>query len=404
MNIFLTSPISFPGLGIEGIDPPDGFCIPGTNFEIKFYGVIIAIGVLLAVTYCLRRAKQFGVTQDDILNLVLICLPSAIVGARLYYVIFEWDQFFGPGIPWYRFLDIRSGGLAIYGGVIGGLIAAKLVSRKHKISMLTLLDVVAPALVLGQGIGRWGNYINMEAYGLRIAEESLQFFPFAVEIPVGDVWYWHMATFFYEFCWDMLVFVLLMAIRKHRRRGGDVFCWYLLLYCSGRTVIEGLRNDSLTFISEFVRISQILSAVAALSVVIYFFLRIRDRISVVTIAPLVSAVLCIVVTFLGEFERGAYSFLFTFSQIGLAALLISQIAIIILWTADSGRFDLRVAAPLLADGLFLVGLLIAGLGRANEDNTYYVTLRQCAAMIQLILCGWLLCYPLYPKVSESEID
>ena len=244
----------------------------------------------------------------------------------------------------------------------------------------------------------------MAAYGLRIAEESLQFFPFAVEIPVGDVWYWHMATFFYEFCWDMLVFVLLMAIRKHRRRGGDVFCWYLLLYCSGRTVIEGLRNDSLTFISEFVRISQILSAVAALSVVIYFFLRIRDRISVVTVAPLVSAVLCIVVTFLGEFERGAYSFLFTFSQIGLAALLISQIAIIILWTADSGRFDLRVAAPLLADGLFLVGLLIAGLGRANEDNTYYVTLRQCAAMIQLILCGWLLCYPLYPKVSESEID
>ena len=113
MNIFLTSPISFPGLGIEGIDPPDGFCIPGTNFEIKFYGVIIAIGVLLAVTYCLRRAKQFGVTQDDILNLVLICLPSAIVGARLYYVIFEWDQFFGPGIPWYRFLDIRSGGFLI---------------------------------------------------------------------------------------------------------------------------------------------------------------------------------------------------------------------------------------------------------------------------------------------------
>ena len=83
MNIFLTSPISFPGLGIEGINPPDGFCIPGTNFEIKFYGVIIAIGVLLAVTYCLRRVRQFGVTQDDILNLVLICLPSAIVGARL---------------------------------------------------------------------------------------------------------------------------------------------------------------------------------------------------------------------------------------------------------------------------------------------------------------------------------
>ena len=270
--------------------------------------------------------------------------------------------------------------------------------------MLTLLDVVAPALVLGQGIGRWGNYINMEAYGLRIAEESLQFFPFAVEIPVGDVWYWHMATFFYEFCWDMFVFVLLMVIRNHRRRKGDVFCWYLLLYCSGRTVIEGLRNDSLTFISEFVRISQILSAVAALGVVIYFFLRIRDRISAVTVVPMVSAVLCIAVAFLGEFERGAYSFLFTFSQIGLAVLMISQIAIIALWTMDSGRFSWRIAAPLLADGLFLAGLLIAGMGRANADNTYYVTLRQCAAMIQLILCGWLLCYPLYPRTSEREMD
>ena len=97
--------------------------------EIKFYGVIIAIGVLLAVTYCLRRAKQFGVTQDDILNLVLICLPSAIVGARLYYVIFEWDQFFGPGIPWYRFLDIRSGGLAIYGGVIGAVLGMLIYTR-----------------------------------------------------------------------------------------------------------------------------------------------------------------------------------------------------------------------------------------------------------------------------------
>ena len=124
----------------------------------------------------------------------------------------------------------------------------------------------------------------------------------------------------------------------------------------------------------------------------------------VTVVPMVSAVLCIAVAFLGEFERGAYSFLFTFSQIGLAVLMISQIAIIALWTMDSGRFSWRIAAPLLADGLFLAGLLIAGMGRANEDNTYYVTLRQCAAMIQLILCGWLLCYPLYPRTSESEMD
>ena len=152
MNIFLTSPISFPGLGIEGINPPDGFSIPGTNFEIKFYGVIIAIGVLLAVTYCLRRAKQFGVTQDDILNLVLICLPSAIVGARLYYVIFEWDQFFGPGIPWYRFLDIRSGGLAIYGGVIGAVLGMLIYTRVRKLKIFPCLDLT--------GIGLGGNKVR----------------------------------------------------------------------------------------------------------------------------------------------------------------------------------------------------------------------------------------------------
>lgn len=227
---------------------------------ISWYAVLIVGAMVIGYFLASNEARRLRLPQDTVIDFMLYAVPLGIICARLYYVAFRFNDYSDNLLSVF---NIREGGLAIYGGVIGGLIAAKLVSRKHKISMLTLLDVVAPALVLGQGIGRWGNYINMEAYGLRIAEESLQFFPFAVEIPVGDVWYWHMATFFYEFCWDMLVFVLLMAIRKHRRRGGDVFCWYLLLYCSGRTVIEGLRNDSLTFISEFVRISQILSAVAA---------------------------------------------------------------------------------------------------------------------------------------------
>ena len=200
MNIFLTSPISFPGLGIEGINPPDGFCIPGTNFEIKFYGVIIAIGVLLAVTYCLRRAKQFGVTQDDILNLVLICLPSAIVGARLYYVIFEWDQFFGPGIPWYRFLDIRSGGLAIYGGVIGAVLGMLIYTRVRK----------------------------------------LKNFP----------------------CLDLTGFIVLHFLSKKRKFDGQMFLAYLAWYGAGRMVIEGLRTDSLWL--GPVRVSQLLAAVTML--------------------------------------------------------------------------------------------------------------------------------------------
>lgn len=366
---------------------------------ISWYAVLIVSAILIGYVLCSHEARRQRMPQDTIIDFLLYAIPLGIICARLYYVIFRFNTYSEDLLS---IFDIRAGGLAIYGGIIGGLIAARLVSKKHSIQTLALLDVIAPALVLGQAIGRWGNYINMEAYGLRIGEEALQFFPFAVEIPIGNVWYWHMATFFYEFCWDILVFALLLVIRRHLRKQGDVFCWYLLLYCAGRTVIEGLRNDSLTFISEFVRISQVLSAIAALCVVVYFFLRIRDRISAVTIAPVVSAVLCLVTAFLGEFERGAYSSLFIFSQISLVALLLSQLAMIALWTTDSGHFDVKIALPLLADGLFIVGLLVAGMGRANADNTYYVSMRQCAAMIQLILCGWMLCYPLFPKSVESE--
>ena len=367
-------------------------------FGISWYAILIVGAIVIGLILCTREARRLHLPQELAIDFLLYAIPLGIIGARLYYVLFRFGDYSDNLLA---IFDIRGGGLAIYGGVIGGLIAAKLVAKKDGVPILTILDLVAPALVLGQSIGRWGNYINMEAYGLRISEPYLQFFPFAVEIPVGDVWYWHMATFFYEFCWDLLVFALLMVIRRHARRHGDVFCWYLLLYCAGRTVIEGLRTDSLTFISEFVRISQVLSAIAALCVVIYFFVRIRDRISAVTIAPLVSAVLCIVTTFLGEFERGAYSSLFAFSQWSLVALLLSQLVIIVLWTLDSRRFDLRTALPLLLCCAFIVALLVAGMGRENADNTYYVTLRQCAAMIQLILCGWLLCYPFCPLQEES---
>ena len=366
---------------------------------ISWYAILIVAAILIGLLLASREAQRQGFPHDTMVDFLLYAIPLAIVFARLYYVVFRFNNYAEDLLS---IFDIRQGGLAIYGAIIGGLIAACIVSRKHGLPMLSLLDVIAPSLVLGQAIGRWGNYINMEAYGLRISEEALQFFPFAVEIPVGEFWYWHMATFFYEFCWDLLVFALLLAVRRHRRRTGDVFCWYLLAYCAGRTVIEGLRNDSLTFISDFVRISQVLSAIAALAVVVYFFLRIRDRISAVIVLPLVSAVLCMVTTFLGEFERGAYSSLFRFSQISLVLLLASQLTIIVLWTLDSRRFDPVTAIPLLLDAAFIVSLLISGIGRANDDNTYYVSLRQCAAMLQLILCGWLLCYRFCPNTDERE--
>ena len=152
---------------------------------------------------------------------MLYAIPLGIICAGIYYVVFRFNMYSEDLLS---IFNIREGGLAIYGAVIGGLIAARLAARKHGVSIACLLDTVAPALVLGQAIGRWGNYINMEAYGLRISEEYLQFFPFAVEIPVGEVWYWHMATFFYEFCWDILVFALLLIIRLVQRNAATSVC------------------------------------------------------------------------------------------------------------------------------------------------------------------------------------
>lgn len=385
-------------------------------FGISWYAILIVSAIVIGYILANAEARRLSLPRDTMIDFLLYGIPLAIVGARIYYVIFRFNHYSEDILA---IFNIREGGLAIYGGILGGILAAKLVAKKYRIPLLSLLDLAAPSLVLGQAIGRWGNYINMEAYGLRVNEEALQFFPFAVEIPVGNVWYWHLATFFYEFCWDIVVFAVLLLIRcaiqrahadaysdaevpAHQADCGDIFCWYLLLYCAGRTVIEGLRFDSLTFISEFVRISQILSALAAFGIVIRFFIRIQDRISAVTIMPLVSAVICLATTFLGEFERGAYSTLFTFSQISLILLFLSQLIIIALWTIDSGRFDPVVTLPLAVSSLFVIGLLVAGVGRANLDNTYYVSLRQCAAMLQLILCGWLLYFPFCPTTYVSE--
>lgn len=212
--------------------------------------------MLLAVTYCLRRAKQFGVTQDDILNLVLICLPSAIVGARLYYVIFEWDQFFGPGIPWYRFLDIRSGGLAIYGGVIGAVLGMLIYTRVRKLKIFPCLDLTGIGLLLGQAIGRWGNFFNREAHG----GVTTCFLRMGL-VENGELQYFH-PTFLYESVWNLTGFVVLHFLSKKRKFDGQMFLAYLAWYGAGRMVIEGLRTDSLWL--GPVRVSQLLAAVTML--------------------------------------------------------------------------------------------------------------------------------------------
>lgn len=253
-----TSPITFPGLGIE-IDPSQGFTIPGTQFEIKWYGVIIAVGVLLAVLYAMRRAKDFGLTGDDILNMLLVGLPCAIVGARLYYVIFEWDRFFGAGIPWYQFLNLREGGLAIYGGIIGASLALILycgLSKKRRAQMLPSFDIIGLGLLIGQAIGRWGNFFNREAHG----GVTNSFLRMGI-IENGQLIYVH-PTFLYESLWNLIGLALIHFLSKKRKFDGQVFLYYIIWYGLGRAWIEGLRTDSLYW-GPF-RVSQVLAAVSCL--------------------------------------------------------------------------------------------------------------------------------------------
>ena len=261
-----TSPISFPGLGIE-VNPSDGFFIG--NFEIKWYAVVIAFGLLLAVLYAMRRCKEFGLTADDIYNIVFVGLPSAIVGARAYYVIFEWKQYFGPGIPWYKCLMIRDGGLAIYGAVIAALLAATIycmTSQKRRAKLLPYMDIGSIGLLIGQGIGRWGNFFNREAHG----GETTNFLRMGL-IEHGQQIFVH-PTFLYESVWNLAGVVLLHFVSKKRKFDGQIILCYLAWYGLGRAFIEGLRTDSL-YIGPF-RVSQLLAAVTcvvSVAILIYVF-------------------------------------------------------------------------------------------------------------------------------------
>lgn len=258
--------ISFPGLGIE-INPSTGFSI--FNFEIKWYAVIIASGLFLAVLYALLRSKDFGLNSDDIMDLILIGTPCAIVGARTYYVIFEWERFFVNNEHWYDFLNIRQGGLAIYGAVIGAVIGLGvfyLSNKKRRQKLLPAFDIGGLGLLIGQSIGRWGNFINREAHG----GPTDSFLRMGLETASGTVIYVH-PTFLYESLWNAVGFVLLHYMSKHRKYDGQIALMYVAWYGLGRTFIEGLRLDSLYW-GKF-RVSQMLAAIScfiAVACLMYF--------------------------------------------------------------------------------------------------------------------------------------
>ena len=222
-------PISFPNLGIF-INPPVTASLFG--LEIHWYGAIIALGFLLAVFYADRRAKQFGLTEDNLIAMLLLAVPLAIVCARIYYCVFSWEDFKDDPISC---LYIWRGGIAIYGAVIGAVLGGWIYSRLSKVRFTALLDIGALGLLIGQSVGRWGNFINREVYGV----ETDTF----LKMGLGEgasVRYVH-PLFLYESLWNALGFVLLHVYSKRRKFDGELFLLYVAWYGVGRGFLEGLR-------------------------------------------------------------------------------------------------------------------------------------------------------------------
>ncbi len=266
--------IQFPKLGWEFHINPTAFTIGG--IEIQWYGIIIALGLFLAVLYCFPKMKRFGIDSDRAVDAVLGGVIGGIIGARLYYVIPNWSEYQKDNLKdtFLAVINTRNGGLGIYGGIIGALVVGITICKIKKIKVLPMLDVTVLGLLIGQGIGRWGNFVNQEAFGTntdsfigmtggRIQQVINS------EMQVGGTMYenglemmWENPVhpcFLYESLWCLLGFVLLSFWSKRRKFDGQILLMYMAWYGLERSIVEGLRTDSLMFGS--IRISQALSIV-----------------------------------------------------------------------------------------------------------------------------------------------
>lgn len=250
MNPSDLSTITFPSIGFEW-DPIRYFSIG--PLTIRIYGVIIAVGLLLAVVYACGRSREFGLRTEDLTDGVLFIVPFAILCARLYYCIFKWDMYKDNLLS---ILYIWEGGLAIYGGVIGAAIGIIVFSRVKRIKLGAVLDITSLGFLIGQSIGRWGNFFNREAFG---AETDSFFRMGLTNVNTGVVTYVH-PTFLYESVWNLTGFLLLHFLSKRRKYDGQVALGYAAWYGLGRTFIEGLRSDSLYWGN--MRVSQMLAAIS----------------------------------------------------------------------------------------------------------------------------------------------
>lgn len=250
--------IGFPALGLGPfvLDPTAWVLGP---VHVRWYGVIIVCGMILSALYAFMRMKSIGLSMDDCLDVALVCIPCGIVGARLYYVLTSLSNY----SSFWDVFKVWEGGLAIYGGILGGLLGVVLIARRKRKNVLALLDCIAPGVMIGQCIGRWGNFVNAEAFGVIGTYDFLGFTldasalaednPFLMTInglPVHP-------TFLYESIWSLIGFLLINAFWKKHKYNGQVLLEYLTWYGFGRAIIEGFRGDSLYVGS--IRISQLLA-------------------------------------------------------------------------------------------------------------------------------------------------
>ncbi|AIF44134.1 prolipoprotein diacylglyceryl transferase [Virgibacillus sp. SK37] len=241
---------------------------------IYWYGVIIATGAFLGLYLATKESDRLGMKKDLIVDFVVFAIPIAILFARIYYVVFEWENY-ADG-PWTDIFAIWEGGIAIHGAVIGGVLTAIVFARIKKISFWQLADIIAPSLILGQAIGRWGNFMNQEAHGGAISEETYnsfhQYLPDFImnQMCIEGVMY--HPTFLYESVWNLIVFAFLLVLRRFNPLRGDVFLSYVIAYSVGRFFIEGMRTDSLYAVGDL-RQAQLISVIGIVTAIIILLYR-----------------------------------------------------------------------------------------------------------------------------------
>ncbi|MFT9849545.1 prolipoprotein diacylglyceryl transferase [Aneurinibacillus sp. REN35] len=248
--------------------------------SIHWYGIILGTAALVGLLMALREAKRVGMDPETIMDVVMYAVPAAIIGARIYYVVFRWDEYYSshPG----EIIAIWQGGIAIHGALIASVLTAYIYSRVKKVSFWRIADIVAPSLLIGQAIGRWGNFMNQEAHGGPVSLEFLQSLHLPQFIidqmyildPLTNTYSYYHPTFLYESLWNLLGVLLLITIRRVvALRRGDLFLSYVIWYSIGRFFVEGLRTDSL-MLTDTLRIAQVISLVLiALALVMMVVLR-----------------------------------------------------------------------------------------------------------------------------------